>query len=216
MPSFSWCYHCILIVSKSPHLFWTLLHTLADRYNATIWRVPICPPAARFSSPTFSLLKTVPSVPVTISIASLSFFIAFLFSSKVHVLISLFAFFYFHYVVNWGGKVHYTANSQFLFTMAWACVLACVMWYVSISKSQKMLSNSLGRCYYFFLSFKIFSHQCWSLTNNNPLKSPGFFSVFWRILIFLKSRRFSLVLLFPSTPIPISFFGDCTKSTNNN
>ena len=61
----------------------------------------------------------------------------FLFSSKDEVLIPLFAFFYFHSVVNWYGKVHYSAGSLFFCRLSPGLVvlprLSDPLW---ISKSQ--------------------------------------------------------------------------------
>ena len=63
-----------------------------------------------------------------------------LLSSKVWVLISLFAFFYFYAVVIWNNKVHYSAGSLFLLTITRSGCLADIC-----SKSQRSLCLSFSK-----------------------------------------------------------------------
>ena len=104
-----------LSVSKSPQVSRTLLSILADRNNAVVWMVSICPLISKSSSPCTNPLVTVPRLLITIGITYTYIFHSFFqFSSKFKVLIFLFAFFQFYPVVSRNGKIDYSEASLFL------------------------------------------------------------------------------------------------------
>ena len=86
---------------------------------------------------------------------SLSYSTAFFFSGQVQVFVHLFVFFYFYFMARKNGKIHLTLNSLSLslsLSLHFICLflvcllintrsglLAEIKWYVSISKSQKIL-----------------------------------------------------------------------------
>ena len=73
------------------------------------------PPISNSSSHLSKPLWTVPNSPTTIGIFLHSYVPQFFkFSSKVQVLVSVFAFYDFHSAIPWDGKVHYPASSLFL------------------------------------------------------------------------------------------------------
>ena len=72
-------------------------------------------------------LVTVSSAPITIGITvNFMFYCFFQFSSKVEVLIFLFAFFQFSSVFSRDRKVHYSAGSLYVCVCVCVCVCACV------------------------------------------------------------------------------------------
>ena len=94
---------------KSPG---TLLSILADLNNAVVWMVSTRPLNSKSTSPCTKPLVTVPSTPDTTGITVVFMFhFFFQFSSKVQVLISLFAFFQFYSVASRDGKFLYLAGS---------------------------------------------------------------------------------------------------------
>ena len=89
-------FHWSLSDSKSPQVFRTLLNILADLSNAVVWILSTSTLISNSSNPfTITSLVTVSSAPITIGITVIFMFHSlffFQFSSKVQVLISLFAF----------------------------------------------------------------------------------------------------------------------------
>ena len=83
---------------------------------------------------------TLPKAPITISCSRV-----FQFSSKVEVLIILFAFFQFYSVVCRNSKVHNSASSLFLLIIIRSGRLAEIRWSVCILKSQRRLCVSFSR-----------------------------------------------------------------------
>ena len=135
---------------KSPGLFivfWliSIIFTQPLR-SGRIWhkviflsRVPMVstpPLISKSTNPCTNPLVTVPNAPITIGITFTFMFHSFYqFSSKVYVLISL-LFFQSYPVINRNGKVHYSASSQFLFTITRSGRLVEIRWSVCVSKSQ--------------------------------------------------------------------------------
>ena len=74
------------------------------------------PLISNYSNVLFKPLEIVPWASTTTGI-TITFDIpqVFLFSGKVQVIVYLFAFFYFHSVVLWNGKIHKRSNSLFVF-----------------------------------------------------------------------------------------------------
>ena len=99
---------------KSPQIFWTLSGILAVLNNAVVWVVPTRLLISKFSSPC-----TNPSLSLSCCI------VFFQFSSKVEVLISLFAFLQFYRVISRNRKVHNSADSLSIF--CWLS-LVLVIW----------------------------------------------------------------------------------------
>ena len=136
--------------SQSPQVSRILLSILADLNNAVVWMVSTHP---LFSSGT--------SCPWTNCTKSTnynwyhSYFHVtqfFQFSSKVEVLIFLFAFFLFYPVVSWDSKVHKSVSSFFFLLTRSGC-LAEIRWSICISKSQRCLciffsGTDAGLCIY--------------------------------------------------------------------
>ena len=134
---------------KSPQVSMTILNILADLNNTVVRMVPTRSLISKSSNPCINRLVTVSSAPVSIDITvTLMFHSFFQFSSKVYVLISLFAFLQFYPVDSPNGKVHYSAGSLSFFpffffffvvtiTITRPGRLAEIKWSVSISKSQR-------------------------------------------------------------------------------
>ena len=91
------------------------------------------------------LILLFPSAPFTISITVTFMVHSFLFSCKVFVLISLFAFLQFYPVVSQNGKVYYLAGSLFLLTITKSAHQAEIRWSICISKSQRILCILFSR-----------------------------------------------------------------------
>ena len=98
---------------------WTLLSILADLGNAVVWIVSICPAISKSSSPFTNPLVTVPRAPITIGITVTFMFHSSWgggkFPSKVEILITLYALFQFHSLVNRDSKVHNPASSFYYY-----------------------------------------------------------------------------------------------------
>ena len=94
-------FHWSLSDSKFPQVSGTRLSILTDLNNAVDLMVSTCPLISKSTSHFTNSLGIVPSGPITIGITvTFISIVFFLFSSKVEVLISLFAFFYFYSVVS--------------------------------------------------------------------------------------------------------------------
>ena len=79
--------------SKSPQVSRTLLSILADLNNAVVWTLSTRPVISKSSSPCTNPLVTAPRAPITIDIiVTFMFHSFFQFSSKVGIIIPLFAF----------------------------------------------------------------------------------------------------------------------------
>ena len=79
---------------------------------------------------------------------------------------------------------------------------------------KKIIKNHY---YYLFLEFLFeFSTPALVCVIGSILKSPGFSSVFWSILILLLFEWSSLVFFYQVLQVLYQSFGDCTKSTNYN
>ena len=102
--------------SKSLQVSRTLLNILADLNNAVIWMVSPRPFIFKSVSSLTKPFMAVPSVPISIGI-TVTFMLPsfFQYSSKVLVLISLFAFFQFYLVFSRSVKVNYSAEPGFFF-----------------------------------------------------------------------------------------------------
>ena len=105
--------HWSLRDSKSPQVSKTLFNIMVDLNNAVVLRVSTCPLISKSSIHFTSPLTFIHSAPTTICITVNFMFHSFLFSSLVKILISLFAFFYVHFVVSCNGKVYPSAGSLF-------------------------------------------------------------------------------------------------------
>ena len=133
-------FHWSLSDSKSSQVSWTLLSILVVLNNAVIWMVSGAPII----------------IGITVTFMFHSFF---LFSCKVQVFISLFAFFQFYPVFVRNGKVHYSADSLFSsLTTSRSSGMAEIIWSVCISESQENLcllfsSTDSGLCKYYFFGW---------------------------------------------------------------
>ena len=111
--------------SKSSQVSRTILSILADIDNAVVWMISPCPHIPKPSSPFTNPLVTLPSAPITIGVTITFMFsslFVFSFSSKVLVLIPLFAFFQFYLVFDREGKVYYSAGSLLSFVFFFVVV----------------------------------------------------------------------------------------------
>ena len=99
--------------SKSLEVTRTLLSILADLSNAAFWRLLIRPQISNSSSPLWKPAGTVPSPPIAISTTVTLILQLSPFCGKVLVLVSCLAFFDFHFLLHWKGKIHLTATSLF-------------------------------------------------------------------------------------------------------
>ena len=84
-----------------------------DLSDVVVWMASTCPPISKSSRPFTNPLGIVPSALTTIVITDIFIFYSFLVLSQIQVFISLFIFFYFHFVICRDGKVHYLAGSSF-------------------------------------------------------------------------------------------------------
>ena len=109
-------FHWRLSDSKPLQVSGTLLKILAVLNNAVVWMVSTRSLIFKSSSPLITPSVTVSRAPITIGIiVTFMFHSFFQFSSKVQVLILLFAFFQFYSVVSRDSKVHNSGSSPFLF-----------------------------------------------------------------------------------------------------
>ena len=98
------------------------------------------------SSPCTKLLVTLPWTPITIGVAVTFMFHSFFqFSSKVEVLISLFAFFSFNLRSARTAKSTIRHVPFLLLTVTWSGCLAEIRWSVCISKSHRILCVSFSK-----------------------------------------------------------------------
>ena len=98
-------FHWSLNVSKSPKVFITLLHILADLNNAVVWMVSILPLISNFSCLSFKLSGTFPSALTTIGITVILIFHSFFsFAAKSKYLFFFSLSFIFPSVVRLYGK----------------------------------------------------------------------------------------------------------------
>ena len=149
---------------KSPQVSRTLLSILADLNNSVVWTVSSRPVIYKSSGPCTNHLVTVPRAPITIGIIVTFMFHFFLFSSKVEVLILLFAFFQIYYVVCGDSIVHNSSSLSFLLIIIRSGLLAEIRWSVSKSESSLCVTFSrkdTGLCMYhlFVLSNFNFLHN---------------------------------------------------------
>ena len=100
---------------------------------AVDWIVSARPLISKSYNPFTNSLRIVRSAPITIGITVTFMFNIFLFSGKVLVLNSLFAFSYFHFVVRRDDKVYYLTGSFLLLTRSGR--LARIRWSVSVSEN---------------------------------------------------------------------------------
>ena len=140
--------HWSLRDSKFVQVFRTFLSILADLNNAVICMASTRLLISKASNPYTNHLVTVPSTPITSLSCSIVFF---QFSSKVLVLISLFAFFQIYPAVSWNGKVHYSVGFLFLsfFFFCWLS-LGLVVW-------PRLVDPFVSQNYYSFCYYLIFS-----------------------------------------------------------
>ena len=107
-------FHWSLSDNKSPRVSRTLLSILDDLNNAAVWIVSTHPLISKSSGPYTNILVTVPRALIIICITvSFLFHSFFQFSSKVQILILLFALFQFFTVVKRDSKVHNSASCLF-------------------------------------------------------------------------------------------------------
>ena len=155
--------------SKSPQVSRTLLSILADLNIAAVYMVSTRLLISKSFNPCTNLMVTEPKVPITIEITITFMFHGFFqFSSKVKVLISLFAFFQFNPVVKWNGKIYNPVSFLFslflvfffffflLLTISWSGRLAEIRWSVGISKLKEVCASHfpgriLGCAYILFV-----------------------------------------------------------------
>ena len=115
----------------SLQISWTFLSTLADLGIAVVWMISICTAISNSSS----------LLPKLLGLFQVHQLLS-LFSSKVLIFISLFAFFDFYSMVPQNGKIHSTASSLFFFFFLLLLIstrsglLARIRWSDCITKSQ--------------------------------------------------------------------------------
>ena len=114
-----------------------LLSILTYPNNAVVWIVSTRILISISSNPFINPSGTIPSVPTTIGITVT--FMVFLFSSKVQVVIFLFAFFQVYSVISWIGRF------SFLLSLTRSGHLAEIRWSACISKSQRIECVSFSR-----------------------------------------------------------------------
>ena len=131
-------------------------------------------------------------------------------SGKVLVFISLLAFFYSHNVVRWNSKIHQITSS---FTNSKSGLLAWILWYVCISKSQRILCVSFSRtnsglCIYLLVVWWSFN----LLHNSELIIFPNVFIPWMRFLLQSFALRSFLVFLIHSflTFLPSTFVWWCS------
>ena len=125
-------FHLSLSDSKSSQVSKTRLRILAVLSNAVVWIVSTSSPTSKSSRPLNNPLVIVPNAPITIGTI-----VTFQFSSKVEVLILLFAFLQNYSVVHRDSKVDSFSNSLFfLLIIIRSGILAGISWSVCILKSH--------------------------------------------------------------------------------
>ena len=128
------------LVSMFAELSWTFPSILS---SLVVWMDSARPPIYNSSNPLRKFLETSPVHHQTLVSLSLSCSIAFFyFSGKFNVLVSLFfffLFFYFHFLVRQNCKILYSAGFFFFYLIIIRlCLLAGIMWTVSILKSLRI------------------------------------------------------------------------------
>ena len=168
--------HWSLSGRKSPQVSRTLLSILANLSNAVVWRVSTRPLISKSSIPYINHLVTLLSAPITIGITVTFMFHSFFqFSSKVQILITLFAFLQFFAVFCWNGKVRYSVRSLF-FSLFFFSFFS----FLTITWSGRIIITII-----IIISFTIFVSLFYSLSIYLSILLCIEFSLFISILVFI-------------------------------